>query len=327
MSAQAFLSSVQEAQQTGTLEVLMTTSTAPAELVILSSISAFAGNLVNLLVYLLAGVAVFRASIHANFFSCVAVLVLSLAIALALGIVAATLQVCVPERLGLVVVARLRALVSERNHVPDPDLAAPAGTDRACYPAYICRRWNAQGVAGGSVDDDHGSDSRRPGLLCRDSAAACPSWPFAESAARTTEWNSLVLLKCCCNRCVVSVVITEPTPGEQFLRSNRRRWCASRRRASRRAARSPAIALHSVSPATILTEVEAGDAPFAGRVRRPSSAVLGFECGLPRAKRRTMDCQSMSWLSMGSSALPSARLRLYSSPFFPPTAVSVVPHL
>ena len=49
MSAQAFLSAVQEAQQTGTLEVLMTTSTAPAELVILSSISAFAGNLVNLL--------------------------------------------------------------------------------------------------------------------------------------------------------------------------------------------------------------------------------------------------------------------------------------
>src|SRR6266478_695853 len=93
MSAQAFLSAVQEAQQTGTLEVLMTTSTAPAELVILSSISAFAGNLVNLLVYLLAGVAVFRASIHANFFSCMAVLIFSLAIALALGIAAATLQV------------------------------------------------------------------------------------------------------------------------------------------------------------------------------------------------------------------------------------------
>lgn len=93
MSAQAFLSAVQEAQQTGTLEVLMTTSTAPVELVILSAISAFAGNLVNLLVYLLAGVAVFRASIHANFFSCAAVLLLSLAIALALGIAAATLQV------------------------------------------------------------------------------------------------------------------------------------------------------------------------------------------------------------------------------------------
>jgi ABC-2 type transport system permease protein len=93
MSAQAFLSAVQEAQQTGTLEVLMTTSTAPAELVILSSISAFAGNLVNLLVYLVAGVAVFRAAVHANFLACVAVMVLSLAIALALGITAATLQV------------------------------------------------------------------------------------------------------------------------------------------------------------------------------------------------------------------------------------------
>jgi ABC-2 type transport system permease protein len=93
MSAQAFLSAVQEAQQTGTLEVLMTTSTAPSELVILSSISAFAGNLINLLVYLFAGVAVFRAAIHANFLSCVAVLVCSLAIALSLGIAAATLQV------------------------------------------------------------------------------------------------------------------------------------------------------------------------------------------------------------------------------------------
>ena len=63
------------------------------DLVILSSISAFAGNLVNLLVYLFAGVAVFRASTHANFFSCVAVLALSLAIALALGVAAAALQV------------------------------------------------------------------------------------------------------------------------------------------------------------------------------------------------------------------------------------------
>src|SRR5258708_30934407 len=71
----------------------MTTSSAAADRVVLSFISAFAGNLVNLLVYLFAGVAVFRASIHANFFSCAAVLIFSLAIALALGIVAATLQV------------------------------------------------------------------------------------------------------------------------------------------------------------------------------------------------------------------------------------------
>ncbi len=93
MSTQAFLSSVQEAQQTGTLEVLMTTSTAPSEMIILSSISAFAGTLVNLLVYFFAGVAVFRAAIHANYLSCVAVLIFSMAIAMAIGIAAATLQV------------------------------------------------------------------------------------------------------------------------------------------------------------------------------------------------------------------------------------------
>jgi ABC-2 type transport system permease protein len=93
MSAQSFLSAVQEAQQTGTLEVLMTTGTAPAELIILSSISAFAGKLFNLIVYLFAGVAVFRAAIHANVLSVLTVLFFSLCIALAFGIGAAALQV------------------------------------------------------------------------------------------------------------------------------------------------------------------------------------------------------------------------------------------
>jgi ABC-2 type transport system permease protein len=102
MSAQAFLNTVQEAQQTGTLEVLMTTSTAPAELIVLSSISAFAGKLLNLLVFLVAGVAVFRASVDANFFSCIAVLIFSLTIALALGIAAATLQIAFQKGSALI---------------------------------------------------------------------------------------------------------------------------------------------------------------------------------------------------------------------------------
>lgn len=93
MSVHAFLSTVQEAQQTGTMEVLMTTSTPPAELITLSSVSAFAGTLGNLFVYVLAGIAIFRAATHANLLSCLAVMILSLAIALALGLVAATIQV------------------------------------------------------------------------------------------------------------------------------------------------------------------------------------------------------------------------------------------
>jgi ABC-type multidrug transport system permease subunit len=102
MSAQAFLHAVQEAQQTGTLEVLMTTATAPAELLILSAISAFAGTLLNLLVYLLAGIALFRAAIHANWLSCLVALSLSLAIALAIGILAATFQVAVQKGSALI---------------------------------------------------------------------------------------------------------------------------------------------------------------------------------------------------------------------------------
>src|SRR5260221_10155969 len=66
MSPQAFLSAVQEAQQTGTMEVLMTTSTPPAQLVVLSSVSAFAGNLVNLVPHFLLGAAFFRAHIYAT---------------------------------------------------------------------------------------------------------------------------------------------------------------------------------------------------------------------------------------------------------------------
>jgi ABC-2 type transport system permease protein len=97
MSAQAFLNSVQQAQQTGTMEVLMTTSTEPAELVVLSSISAFAGNLVSLGVYLVAGVVVFRAAIHADVLSCFVVLMLSIAIAMALGIALAAMQITIQK--------------------------------------------------------------------------------------------------------------------------------------------------------------------------------------------------------------------------------------
>ena len=102
MSAQAFLKSVQEAQQTGTLEVLMSTSTPPAELVILSAVSAFAGSLMNLGLYFLAGIAIFRAAVHANFLSCLVVLILSLTIALAVGILAATFQVAMQKGSALI---------------------------------------------------------------------------------------------------------------------------------------------------------------------------------------------------------------------------------
>src|SRR5262249_26124311 len=81
------------AQQTGTMEVLMTTSTPPGQLIVLSSVSAFAGTLITLAFYVITGMAVFRAPVQANVLSCLIVVCLSLGIAMALGIAAAAIQV------------------------------------------------------------------------------------------------------------------------------------------------------------------------------------------------------------------------------------------
>ena len=194
MSAQAFLSAVQEAQQTGTLEVLMTTSTAPAELVILSSISAFAGNLVNLLVYLFAGVAVFRAAIHANFFSCAAVLILSLAIALAFGIAAATLQVAFQKGSALLWLLGSGLWFLSGTMFPDPEFAPPARTSRSRGSPDLRHRWNAPGAAGGAIPNDDGSHTGRAGWVWRGPAAARARRPVAEFAARAAGRHSLILL-------------------------------------------------------------------------------------------------------------------------------------
>ena len=80
----------------------MTTSTPPVELITLSSVSAFAGTLTNLLVYVGAGIVVFRAAVHANLASCLAVLLLSLALALAIGLAAATFQIAFQKGSALI---------------------------------------------------------------------------------------------------------------------------------------------------------------------------------------------------------------------------------
>src|SRR5947209_6547147 len=55
----SFLRTVQESQQTGTLEVLMTTATSPATLLSLSALSAFGSAMLQLLFYFCAGVLLF----------------------------------------------------------------------------------------------------------------------------------------------------------------------------------------------------------------------------------------------------------------------------
>jgi ABC-2 type transport system permease protein len=96
MGAHSFLQIVQEAQQSGTLEVLMTTSTSPPVLVFLSAVSAFAANAVAFLFYLTAGY-VFGASLHPNLLAAFVIFILSVVIASALGLFAAAVQIALQK--------------------------------------------------------------------------------------------------------------------------------------------------------------------------------------------------------------------------------------
>jgi len=96
MGVHAFLQTVQEAQQTGTLEVLMTTSTSPPVLVFLSAMSAFAANTLTLAFYLIAGL-MFGAPLRPNVGTSLAVFALSVVVAAAIGLLAAALQLAVQK--------------------------------------------------------------------------------------------------------------------------------------------------------------------------------------------------------------------------------------
>jgi ABC-2 type transport system permease protein len=94
MGIHAFLRVVQEAQQTGTMEVLMTTSTPASVVVFLSAMSALMGNTIRFACYLGAGLWLFGISFRsANLIACAIVFVLSFLITTAFGLIAAALQV------------------------------------------------------------------------------------------------------------------------------------------------------------------------------------------------------------------------------------------
>jgi ABC-2 type transport system permease protein len=98
MGIHSFLQTIQEAQQGGTFEVLMSTATAPATLVCLSAISAFSRNALQFAFYLGAGMLLFRNSPAApNVIGSVLVFFLSVTIAVAIGMMAAALQVAIQK--------------------------------------------------------------------------------------------------------------------------------------------------------------------------------------------------------------------------------------
>lgn len=90
-----FLRSIQEAQQSGMVEVLMTSSTSPAVLLSLSALSAFASAFVQLSIYIVAAAVFYAPNGHFNLTAAVLVFTFSALIAIAIGIIAAGLQISI----------------------------------------------------------------------------------------------------------------------------------------------------------------------------------------------------------------------------------------
>jgi ABC-2 type transport system permease protein len=90
-----FLKTIQESQQTGTLEVLLTTATPAAVLVSLGALSAFGEDLLQLAVYISAGVFLFAPALHMSVIACLLAFVFSILSAFAVGLFAAGLQISI----------------------------------------------------------------------------------------------------------------------------------------------------------------------------------------------------------------------------------------
>ncbi|HYX68565.1 MAG TPA: ABC transporter permease [Terriglobales bacterium] len=99
----SFVNSIHDAQLTGTMEVLMTTSTPEPELVFLTAVSAFFTRTLHLAFYVAVGMVVFRVELtHPNVVGALAVFVLSMGIAVAAGIAIAAVQVAIQRGSGIV---------------------------------------------------------------------------------------------------------------------------------------------------------------------------------------------------------------------------------
>ena len=99
-----FVASIHDAQVGGTLELLATSSTPAAVVLTLTAVSCFVEQMVNMIVYIAIGLLLFRTAIPMpNVPAAVLILLLSMAIALAFGMMAASAQVAVQRGSWLIV--------------------------------------------------------------------------------------------------------------------------------------------------------------------------------------------------------------------------------
>lgn len=121
----AFVRSIEEAQMTGTMEVMMTASTPSWLILLLSTFSIFSGRTLGMIFFLAAGSVLFPVTLHVNIPALIAVAGLSIAVALALGMIAASVQVAAQK--GSAVVWLMGTTGSVLTGAMFPTSVLPAG--------------------------------------------------------------------------------------------------------------------------------------------------------------------------------------------------------
>lgn len=120
-----FLNVIQESQQAGTLEAVLSTSTPPVTLLCLAALSAVTTAFVQFALYLLVGLCLFPTAIGVNALGVAATLSLSVLIAIAFGIVAAGLQLSIQRGSVLLWLFGTTAWVVTGSLFPIGSLPAP----------------------------------------------------------------------------------------------------------------------------------------------------------------------------------------------------------
>lgn len=92
-SVRALVQNIREAQISGIMEVLMTTSTPSAQVIVLQTLSSLIGNVIRATAYVTIGILISQADLPApNVLGSLAVLALAILLAVAIGLVAAGMQ-------------------------------------------------------------------------------------------------------------------------------------------------------------------------------------------------------------------------------------------
>lgn len=132
--AHSFLRTIQESQQSGTLEVLLTTATPAPVLVTLSAASAFAGGILQFGLCIGVATVLFAPVLHVNVGACFLVLMLSILIAAAIGLLAAGLQVAIHKGSAVLWLVGSGAWLMSGTLFPTEALPRPVQEIANCIP-------------------------------------------------------------------------------------------------------------------------------------------------------------------------------------------------